>query len=220
MNIQQDKVNSNVYSVKVDDYELQVRVEFPLKGVVVTLLEDALEGNRRGTYGLLTPHTKVDGNVLVAFASLRRADAHVISATLLLRNDESWFKFAEYAKCPNLVDKFVGVAHEVTERWIANEFNAAWTRSLPDALTQIEQVTRLDDAIDKLNDIIATIEGARRLVSLVVMIRGDSKELAERDYCLFEAQRFLDDALAKKVASVSEARLVARKLANIFALKR
>ena len=220
MNIQQDKVNSNVYSAKVDDYELQVRVEFPLKGVVVTFLEDAREDNRRGTYGLYTPHTEVDGNVLVAFASLRRADASAVSAILLLRNDESWFKFAEYAKCPNLADKFVEVAHEVVARWIANEFDAAWTHRLPDALARIQQTTHPVDAVDCLNGIIATVEGLRRLVSLVALIRGDTSELVEQSYSLLEAQRFLGDALAKKVASASEVRLVARKLADILVVKR
>jgi len=220
MNIQQDKVNSNVYRAKVDDYELEVRVEFPLKGVVITTLEDALEGNRRGTYGLLTPYHEADGNALVAFANLRHGDAPAVSATLLLRNDESWLRFAEYAKCSTLGNKFIEVAHEVAERWIANEWDTAWTDSLPNALTKIEQSTSLTDTADYLNDIIATIEGTRRLVPLVAKIRGDSDELAERSYCLLEARRFLGDALAKKLASVSEVRLVAKKLADILALKR
>jgi hypothetical protein len=219
MNILQDKLNSNVYSASVGDYELQVRVEFPLKGVVVTTVEDALEGRRRGTWGLLTLHHECDGQTLIAKVNLRRNDALVASATLFLRNDESWFRFADYAKCPNLVDKFVEVAHEVVERWIANEFDNTWSTEFANSITSIKQATRLDDAVDKLNGIIATLERIRRLVPVVAQARGDSDKLGEQSFSLSEAHRFLGDVVPKtRIVSVSEVKQIAKKLADILAV--
>jgi hypothetical protein len=221
MNILQDQVNSNVYNAKVGDYELQVRVEFPLKGVVVTTVEDLLEGQRRGTYGLLTPHHECDGKTLIAKANLRLHDAIIASATVFLLKQDSWYKFAQFSKCPNLADKFVQIAREVTERWIVDEFDNTWSTGFANSITRIEQATRLDDAVDKLNGTIATLEQMRRLVPIVAQVRGDSDMLGEQSFSLSEAHRFLDDIVPKKrIASVSEVKQIAKKLADILAIKR
>lgn len=218
--IELDRIQSNVYSAKVNDYELQLRVEYPLKGVTKTTIDDVVEGSRHGTHGLLTPVTVCDGKTLVAVSRLMRNDAIVASGTVILLSRNSWSKFASYAKRPDLASKFVEVAEEVAQRWLANNFDQMWPSGFARSLSRIEEATNLSDAVDRLNGLISTIEGTRRLVPVAVRIRGDSMELALQSWKLLEAQRLLSDVLAKKVASLSEVRFIAAKLGETLGIER
>lgn len=218
--IQQDEVNSNVFSTTIDGYEVRLRIEFPLKGGIITTVEDSLAGRIPGTYGLLTPHHEADGKTLFAVTTLRRNDSIVASATVFILKPDSWRNFAQYIKRSNLADKFIEIAHELVELWLVKEWDNTWGSLFTSLLTRMSEVTRLDDAIDRLNGIIATLVETRRLVPVVAEARGDSDELGEKSMRLLTAHRFVNSVVSKQIGSVSEVKQIAKRLGDVLGIKR